>query len=99
MAAAQAVKKALWLALLCTFIFKVGVMKIYCDIQGAMKLLKTTHCLNQVQARKCHSSLCKRDTVYRNFEYISTKMMVADCFTKALLMGKFRLCISGMGVV
>ena len=102
MAAAQAVKEALWLALHCSFILKVGVMKTYCNIQGAIKLLETTHCLNQVQARKYHSSLCKRETVYCKdivFECISTETMVADCFTKALLMGKFRFCISGMGVV
>ena len=35
----------------------------------------------------------------KTFEYISTEEMVADCLTKALQMGKFKFCISGMGVV
>ena len=102
MAAAQAVKEALWLrTLLCSFGIKVGAMKIYCDSQGAIKLLK--HPIASIRSK--HIDIIHhfaRERVYRKevtFEYISTEEMVADCLTKALPMRKFKFCISGMGVV
>ena len=102
MAAAQAVKEALWLrTLLSSFGSKVGAMKIYCDSQGAIKLLK--HPIASIRSK--HIDVIHhfaRERVYRKeitFEYISTEDMVADCLTKALPMGKFKFCTSSMGVV
>ena len=102
MAAAQAVKEALWLrTLLSSFRSKAGAMKIYCDSQGAIKLLK--HPIASIRSK--HIDVIHhfaRERVYRKeitFEYISTEDMVADCLTKALPMRKFKFCISGMGVV
>ncbi|KAL3160750.1 hypothetical protein ABBQ32_14128 [Trebouxia sp. C0010 RCD-2024] len=102
MAAAQAVKEALWLrTLLCSFGMKIGAMTTYCDSQGAIKLLK--HPI--ASARSKHIDVMHhfaRERVSRKevcFEYISTEAMVADCLTKALPVRKFRFCCSGMGVV
>ena len=87
MAAAQAVKEALWLrTLLCNFGIKVGAMKVYCDSQGAIKLLKHP----SASIRSKHIDIIHhfaRERVYRNFEFISTEKMVADCLPKALPMG------------
>ena len=104
MAAAHAVKEALWLrTLLCSFEIKVRAVKIYCVSQGAIKLLK--HPIASIRSKLKHIDIIHhfaRERVYRKevtFEYISTEEMVADCLTKALPLGKFKLCISGMGVV
>ena len=102
MAAAQAVKEALWLrTLLYNFGIKLGAMKIYCDSQGAIKLLK--HPVASIRTK--HIDIMHhfaRERVSRKevcFEYISTEAMVADCLTKALPVRKFKFCCSGMGVV
>lgn len=87
--------------LLCNFGVKPGIMKIYCDSQGAIKLLKNPI----ASVRSKHIDIMRhfaRERVSRKevcFEYISTEFMVADCFTKALPVRKFKFCCSGMGVV
>jgi len=79
MAAAQAVKEALWLkTLLCTFGIKVGAIKIYCDSQGAIKLRK--HPIASIRSK--HIDIIHhfaRERVSRNpfcFEYISTEALL-----------------------
>ena len=62
MAAAQAVKEALWLRKLASEL-QYGTMKIYSDNQGAMKLLK--HPVASVKSKhidinRCDTSLCER---------------------------------------
>ena len=102
MASAQAVKEALWLRkLLLDFGVKIGAMKIYSDSQGAIKLLK--HPIASIRSK--HIDVIHhfaRERVSRKevmFEYCSTDAMIADSFTKALPIGKFRWCCAGMGVL
>lgn len=104
MAAAQAVKEALWpRTLLYSFGIKVGAIKIYCacDSQGAIKLLKQP--IASIRSKHIDTiHQFARERVYRKeiiFEYINTEGIVADCFTKALPMGKFKFCISCMAVI
>ena len=58
MAAAQAVKEALWLkTLLSDFGIRAAAQKIYCDSQGAIKLLK--HPIASIRSKhRCAASLC-----------------------------------------
>ena len=102
MAAAKAVREALWLkTLLQTFGITAGALKIYCDNQSTIKLLK--HPIASMNSK--HIDIIHhfaRERVSRKevcFEYCSTEAMVADSLTKALPIRKFRFCCSGMGVV
>jgi len=102
MAAAQAVKEALWLRkLIMEFELQFGTMRIYSDNQGAIKLLK--HPVASVKSK--HIDVIHhfaRERVARKevqFEYISTDLMIADCMTKALAASKFVFCCKGMGIV
>lgn len=102
MAAAKAVREALWLkTLLQDFGITAGAMKIYCDSQGAIKLLK--HPIASINSK--HIDIIHhfaRERVSRKevcFEYCSTEAMVADGLTKALPIRKFRFCCSGTGVI
>jgi len=102
MAAASAVKEALWLRkLLPEFGIAVPTVKVFCDNQAAIKLLK-----NPVSAaRTKHIDVAHhfaRERVARGevaFEYIRTELMIADAMTKALPRQKFEFCRLGMGVV
>ena len=96
MAAAQAVKEALWVrTLLGVFGIKAGAQRIFCDSQGANNLLKNPIASIRsitLQGRELHAWRFP-------FEYCSTEAMVAGCLTKALPVGKFKFCCAGMGVV
>ena len=101
LAAAQAVKEAVWLRKLASELkLQYGTMKIYSDNQGAMKLLK--HPVASVKSK--HIDVIHhfaRERVARKevkFEYISTELMIADCMTKALAASKFAFCCKGMGI-
>ena len=80
---------------------KIGAMKVYSDSQGAIKLLK--HPIASIKSK--HIDVIHhfaRERVSRKevmFEYCNTDAMIADCFTKALPVGKFRWCCAGMGVL
>ena len=102
MAAAQAVKEALWLkTLLRDFGFSTGPMKINSDNQGAINLLK--HPMSSAKSK--HIDVIyhfARERVQRkevNFEYCTTEQMLADCMNKALPKGKFEFCRGGLGIV
>lgn len=102
MAAAQAVEEALWLkTLLSDFGIRSGAQKVYCDSQGAIKLLKhPTASISSKHKNVLHHFA--RDRVMRkevSFEYCSTESTVADCFTKPLPIRKFKFCCACMGVV
>lgn len=101
MSAASAVKEALWLRkLLVDFGMVVSTMLIYCDNQGAIKLLK--HPIASVRSK--HIDVIyhfARERVARKevcFEYIASELMAADCMTKPLPEGKHRFCCDAMGV-
>jgi hypothetical protein len=102
MAAAHAVKEALWLRKLLGDFDKGGgdVVEIKCDNQSAIKLLK--HPIASVRSK--HIDVIyhfARERVAMKqvcFSYIRTEQMIADCFTKPVPEQKFVFCLAGMGV-
>ena len=101
MAAAHAVKEGLWLRkLMRDFEVEVGIMPIFCDNQGAIKLLK--HPIASMRSK--HIDVIyhfARERVARQevaFEYCATDKNVADIMTKPLPESKFVFCCKGMGV-
>ncbi len=102
MAAAHAVKEALWLRkVLCAF--ELGSREpvpILCDNQAALKLLVNPI----VSSRSKHIDVLHhfaRERVLRReveFSYCPTDRMIADSFTKAVPEHKFRSCCTGMGL-
>jgi len=101
MAAASAVKEALWLRkLVCDFGISIEEpVVIHSDNQAALKLLTNPI----VSARSKHIDVLHhfaRDRVARQevvFAYSHTSEMVADCFTKAVPKPKLLKCCEGMG--
>jgi hypothetical protein len=101
MAAASAVKEALWLRqLLCDLGYDLDAVMINADNQSAIKLLR-----NPVfSARSKHIDIIHhfaRERVMRKeviFQYISTTEMVADVLTKALPGVKHKYCCTNMGM-
>ncbi|GAB4822219.1 hypothetical protein N2152v2_009265 [Parachlorella kessleri] len=101
MAAAYAIKEALWLRTLLTEVgLEQGTITICADNQSAIKLLK-----NPVfTMRSKHSDVIyhfARERVIRKditFKYVSTDKMVADGLTKPLPTAKLDYCRTAMGV-
>ena len=102
MAAAMAVKEGLWLrkVLADLHVEFEGVVTIKGDNQSTLKLLR-----NPISSmRSKHIDVAHhfaRERVMRKevaFTYISTQMMVADVFTKALPESKHAFCRAGMGM-
>ena len=101
MAAAYAIKEALWLRTLLSELDQdPGTIQIFADSQSAIKLLK-----NPVfSMRSKHIDVIyhfARERVTRNdvaFEYIRTNEMAADALTKPLPASKFHFCRASMGV-
>ena len=101
MAAANAVKEALWLRHLLTDLkIEAQTIKIYADNQSAIKLLK-----NPVSSmRSKHIDVIyhfARERVARKdveFEYIKTENMVADMFTKPVPKAKLQACCANIGL-
>jgi len=102
MAAASAIKEALWLRKLLNDLHDpVNTITILCDNQGALKLLK--HPVASVRSKHidimhhfARERVARRDV---QFQYCSTDQMIADCMTKALPESKFVFCRTGMGVL
>jgi hypothetical protein len=103
MAAASAVREALWLRKLlgdlgydCT-----QPVPILCDNQAALKLLVNPI----VSARSKHIDVlhhfARERVALREvcFDYCRTESMIADCLTKAVPEHKFLTCSSGMGLI
>ena len=101
MAAAYAIKEALWLRTLLTEMgLEQDTITICADNQSAIKLLK-----NPVfTMRSKHIDVIyhfARERVIRKditFEYVSTDKMVADGLTKPLPTAKLDYCRTAMGV-
>jgi hypothetical protein len=102
MAAAAAVKEALWLRKLLIDLgqFSGKALQLWCDNQAALKLLK--HPISSVRSK--HIDVIyhfARERVARGevvFTYCRTDRMVADCLTKALPEQQLARCLAGMGV-
>jgi Reverse transcriptase (RNA-dependent DNA polymerase) len=101
MAAASAVKEALWLRkLFAAFGMDVTPVRMFCDNQAALKLIK--HPIASMRSKHIdvqHHFV--RERVARGevvFEYCRSGDMVADCLTKALSVSMFSNCLAGMGV-
>ena len=101
MAAAYAVKEGLWLRnLLYDFGRDVTPVKIFCDNQGAIKLLK--HAIASLRSK--HIDVLHhfvRERVARGeveFAYCRSEEMAADCLTKPLALSKFVKGCMSMGV-
>jgi ribonuclease HI len=101
MAAAAAVKEALWLRHLAADLkINAGTITIYGDNQGAIKLLK-----NPIASQRSkHIDVVyhfARERVARKeveFIYIGTEEMIADMLTKPVTPGKHNYCCINMGV-
>ena len=101
MAAADAVKEALWLRKLGADLqLDLGTIKILADNQSAIKLLK-----NPISSmRSKHIDVIyhfARERVARgdvSFEYVRTELNVADTLTKAVPEAKLAFCRMGMGI-
>lgn len=95
------IKEALWLRKLMGDLgMHVSPMPLFCDNQGAIKLLK--HPIASVRSK--HIDVMHhfaRERVARRevrFEYCRTDRMIADCLTKAVSQHTFELCSAGMGL-
>ncbi|GAB4814241.1 hypothetical protein N2152v2_001287 [Parachlorella kessleri] len=100
MAAAYAIKEALWLKTLLAELALEDSITIFADNQSAIKLLK-----NPVfSMRSKHIDVIyhfARERVIRKditFKYVSTDKMVADALTKPLPAAKLEYCRTAMGV-
>lgn len=102
MAAAYAIKEALWLRnLLNNLGMEIQTVNIKADNQSAIKLLK-----NPVfSMRSKHIDIIyhfARERVFRkdvSFDYVSTNEMVADALTKPLPLNKLEFCRKKMGII
>ena len=100
--AAFAVKEALWQKkLLSELNVHCDTISIFCDNQGAIKLLK--HAIASMRSKHIDVQyLFAREHVARGnvaFQYCSTEQMIADCMTKPLPEKKLVFCRLGMGVM
>ncbi|KAK9824528.1 hypothetical protein WJX72_011105 [[Myrmecia] bisecta] len=100
-AAAQAVKEALWLRhLLKDFAESVGAIKIHADNQSALKLMRNP----VLSMRSKHIDVVyhfARERVARKevkFVYAKTENMLADMLTKPVARAKLIYCCNGIGV-
>ena len=101
MAAAAAVKEALWLRkVMTTLNVETGVINLYSDNQGAIKLLR-----NPISSmRSKHIDVMHhfaRERVVRGevaFHFVPTDKNIADALTKPLAASKSAVCRIGMGM-
>jgi hypothetical protein len=102
MAAAAAIKEALWLRKLMTdlALSTGGPIQLYCDNQAALALLKNPILSQRSKHIDVIYHFARERVASREvtFAYCSTNANVADCMTKALPDNKFAFCRSGMGI-
>jgi hypothetical protein len=101
MAAAAAVKEAIWLRqLFATLGVHICTLQMYCDNQAAISLVKNP----QSSQRSKHIDIIyhfARQRVQRKevaFAYCMSEANVADVFTKALPGDAFDRCVAGLGL-
>lgn len=101
MAAANAVKEALWLRkLLSELHLPSSTISIYADNQSAIKLLKNPITTNRAKHIDVIHHFARERVIRKEveFEYIDTTKMIADNLTKAVPEGKHIFCRDSMGV-
>jgi hypothetical protein len=101
MAAANAVKEALWLRkLLSELHLPCSTISIYADNQSAIKLLKNPITTNRAKHIDVIHHFARERVIRKEveFEYIDTTKMIADNLTKAVPEGKHIFCRDSMGV-
>lgn len=101
MAAATAVKEALWLRKLCNSLdIPTTTVKIYCDNQSAIKLLRNP--IFSVRSKHIdvahHFARERVQSKEVEFTYVPTAEMAADIFTKVLPQSKHEACCSQLGL-
>ena len=88
MAAAAAVKEALWLRQLLQYDFEVdvGALHLRCDNQAALQLLKNPVISQRSKHISVHYHLTRERVAMGEveFSYVESARNVADCMTKAL---------------
>jgi hypothetical protein len=102
MAAAAAIKEALWLRkVLNDLQLGPGTISIFADNQSAIKLLRNPI----ISSRAKHIDVLHhfaRERVLRkevSVTYISTDSMLADMFTKVVPIAKHQVCCKGIGML
>ena len=101
MAAANAVKEALWVRkLLADLRQPVGTVLIRADNQSAIKLLKNPIFGQRSKHIDVAYHFARERVALQDveFQYVDTKLMVADVLTKAVPEAKLAFCRAGMGV-
>ena len=101
MAAADAVKEALWLRkLLMDFNQPIGPVPIYGDNQGALKLLKHPIASARSKHIDTRHHFARERVAFGEvkFAYISTDYMLADILTKALPKTRIEILRQGLGI-
>jgi hypothetical protein len=101
MAAAAAVKEALWLRKLCESLdIPITTVKIMCDNQSAIKLLRNP--IFSVRSKHIdvahHFARERVQSKEVEFSYVPTTEMVADVLTKVLSQSKHEACCVKMGL-
>jgi hypothetical protein len=101
MAAAAAVKEALWLRMLCADLrIDVGTVKLLCDNQGCIRIMKDPI----ASVRSKHIDVLHhfaRERVARrevDLVYVTTADMPADMLTKAVPSPKLQFCKAALGI-
>jgi transposase InsO family protein len=102
MAAAAAVKEALWLRKLCKSLdIPITTVKIMCDNQSAIKLLRNP--IFSVRSKHIdiahHFARERVQSKEVEFSYVPTTEMVADVLTKVLPQSKHEACCGMIGVI
>jgi transposase InsO family protein len=101
MAAAAAVKEALWLRKLCESMdIPINPVKIHCDNQSAIKLLRNP--IFSVRSKHIdvahHFARERVQSKEVEFSYVPTTEMAADVLTKVLPQSKHAACCDMMGL-
>lgn len=101
MAAAGAIKEALWLRTLFKELgMNIGTVNIFADNQSAIKLLKNPVVSNRSKHIDVLYHFAREHVMLGDIklDYVSTNNMMADIFTKALPEVKFIKHVRGMGM-
>lgn len=101
MSAIEVIKEALWLKVLLVDLgMPASALKIFCDNQSALALLKSPVLSPKTKHIDIKYHFARHHVMRKAvvFEYIPTDQMVADVLTKALSAAKFKKFCAAMGL-